>query len=140
MRALSIRQPYAELILRGLKTVEFRSRATSIIGQPFWIYASMKPAWTSPVGSWSTDLRVEAAPSWLLELADRLEIFPESLPRGVIVGRAVIDRVTPWNPGDGYGYEGLWRWHLRNVERCETPVRPKGRPQPVWWRPHSVAG
>jgi predicted transcriptional regulator len=27
MRALSIRQPYAELILRGIKTVEYRSRA-----------------------------------------------------------------------------------------------------------------
>jgi predicted transcriptional regulator len=28
MRALSIRQPYAELILRGIKTVELRSRST----------------------------------------------------------------------------------------------------------------
>ena len=28
MRALSIRQPWAELILRGVKTVEYRSRAT----------------------------------------------------------------------------------------------------------------
>jgi len=30
MRALSIRQPYAELILRGIKTVELRSRSTRI--------------------------------------------------------------------------------------------------------------
>jgi len=36
MLALSIRQPYAELILRGYKTVEFRSRSTNIIGEhPF---------------------------------------------------------------------------------------------------------
>jgi hypothetical protein len=28
MLALSIRQPYAELILRGIKTVEYRSRPT----------------------------------------------------------------------------------------------------------------
>lgn len=28
MRALSIRQPWAELILRGVKTVEYRSRRT----------------------------------------------------------------------------------------------------------------
>ena len=33
MRALSIRQPYAELILRGIKTPEYRSRPTRIIGQ-----------------------------------------------------------------------------------------------------------
>jgi len=26
MRALSIRQPYAQLILRGIKTIEYRSR------------------------------------------------------------------------------------------------------------------
>jgi ASCH domain len=40
MRALSIRQPYAELILRGIKGIEFRSRPTTIIGQRFYIYAS----------------------------------------------------------------------------------------------------
>ena len=40
MRALSIRQPYAELILRGIKTVEYRSRRTRIIGERFYIYAS----------------------------------------------------------------------------------------------------
>src|SRR4051794_10000879 len=37
MLALSIRQPYAELILRGIKTVEYRSRPTRIIGQRFHI-------------------------------------------------------------------------------------------------------
>ncbi|HEX3357004.1 MAG TPA: ASCH domain-containing protein, partial [Tepidisphaeraceae bacterium] len=40
MRALSIRQPFAELILRGIKTVEYRSRSTRIIGERFWLYAS----------------------------------------------------------------------------------------------------
>ena len=38
MRALSIRQPYAELILRGNKRIEYRSRATRIVGERFWIY------------------------------------------------------------------------------------------------------
>ena len=33
MRALSIRQPYAELILRGIKTAEHRTRPTRIGGQ-----------------------------------------------------------------------------------------------------------
>jgi hypothetical protein len=32
MRALSIRQPYAESILRGIKPIEFRSCPTRIIG------------------------------------------------------------------------------------------------------------
>ena len=42
MRALSIRQPYAELILRGIKTVEYRSRGTRIIGERFYIYAAKR--------------------------------------------------------------------------------------------------
>jgi hypothetical protein len=33
MRALSIRQPYAELILRGIKTAELRSMSTTIVGE-----------------------------------------------------------------------------------------------------------
>ena len=39
MLALSIRQPFAELILRGIKTAELRSRGTSIVGERFYIYA-----------------------------------------------------------------------------------------------------
>jgi predicted transcriptional regulator len=39
MRALSIRQPYAELILRGIKTAELRSMSTMIVGERFFIYA-----------------------------------------------------------------------------------------------------
>jgi hypothetical protein len=45
MRALSIRQPYAELILRGtcgqqIKPIELRSRPTRIIGERFYICAN----------------------------------------------------------------------------------------------------
>jgi predicted transcriptional regulator len=39
MRALSIRQPYAELILRGIKTAELRSISTTFVGERFYIYA-----------------------------------------------------------------------------------------------------
>jgi hypothetical protein len=39
-RALSDRQPWAELILRGKKTIEVRSRATNIRG-PMYIYAGL---------------------------------------------------------------------------------------------------
>ena len=42
MRALSLRQPYAEEILRGIKAVEYRSRKTGIVGQRFYIYAARR--------------------------------------------------------------------------------------------------
>jgi hypothetical protein len=43
MRAISIRQPWAELILRGVKTIECRSRPTRVRGQ-LWIYATQRLA------------------------------------------------------------------------------------------------
>lgn len=42
MRALSIRQPYAEQILKGTKKIEYRSRPTKI-RERVYIYASLSP-------------------------------------------------------------------------------------------------
>ena len=42
MRALSIRQPYAEQILRGTKLFEYRTRPTTI-RERVYIYVSRKP-------------------------------------------------------------------------------------------------
>jgi hypothetical protein len=42
-RAISIRQPYVELIFRGIKKLEYRSKPISIFG-PVYIYAALKPA------------------------------------------------------------------------------------------------
>jgi hypothetical protein len=127
MRALSIRQPYAELILRGIKPIEFRSRPTTIIGERFFIYASRqwargklylegcrpKPE-ESVVGgplsvvkkAWSDDLAIPGANApagtgslepWMLELAQMLIL--NDLPTGVIVGTAVIKACTPVGGG-----------------------------------------
>src|SRR5205823_13366640 len=73
MRALSIRQPFAELILRGIKTIEYRSRPTRIIGERFYIYAS-KRNWSVVGGRWSVrqadniGVPKEALPEWMTEL------------------------------------------------------------------------
>ncbi len=60
MLALSIRQPYAELILRGIKTVEYRLRVTRIVGERFYLYASKGG------GDWRKAAVREA---WSLDLA-----------------------------------------------------------------------
>src|SRR4051794_157474 len=121
MRALSIRQPWAELILRGVKTVEYRSRPTHVVGERFWIYASRQ--WAAgggrkagKKGVWSRDLAAagEGPPAWMWEMAERLilgETADARLPRGVIVGSAVIEGVSP---GVGGGFE----WYLAGVERA----------------------
>ncbi len=130
MRALSIRQPYAELILRGIKTVEYRSRSTRIIGERFHIYASLTRA---PVGSdiWSRDLAMpsDALPRWMIELAEQVGMIEAGalLPTGVIVGSAVIERVTQ--------NDDLFEWHLADARRAKRLRKPRGHPQPVWFNP-----
>lgn len=145
MRALSIRQPYAELILRGIKTAELRSRSTSIVGERFHIYASRSkpprgesPARGLPAMPWSQDLQVATPPAWMIELAEQLKLIePElvrgaRLPTGVIVGSAVIDRVSPPDPADP---RGLFRWHLADVQRAAELRKPSRHPQPTWFNP-----
>lgn len=138
MRALSIRQPYAELILRGIKTIEYRSRATKVIGERFWIYASLTQAagdgraeGERRAGIWSHDLSTTTAPPpWIFELAEAVKLFGDvELPRGVIVGSAMIEKVER-DPATTF-----FRWYLKDVERATTLRRPTGHPQPVWFRP-----
>lgn len=104
---LSIRQPYAEQILRGTKTIEYRSRATKIIGERFYIYAARK--WAGVNGHHSDEIREGDAPT------------------GVIVGTAIITRCSKYN--------GHYEWHLADVKRIDRPRKPKRMPQPVWFRP-----
>ena len=136
MLALSIRQPYAELILRGIKTAELRSRGTTIVGRRFYLYAAKAKA-KPPVAVWSADLRVATPPGWMIELdfdalsrvakqVGMIETDAE-LPTGVIVGSAVIEKVIPPDPADGAA--GLFRWELADVRRMKTPRKPDGRPR-----------
>jgi len=129
MLAISIRQPFAELILRGIKTIEYRSRPTKIIGERFYIYAAKAKA-KLPI--WSEDLQIGTPPVWMIELARHIKLIDpdEELPTGVIVGSAVIGEVIP--PDDD---SDLFRWELTDVRRFRTPRKPIGHPQPVWWRP-----
>src|SRR3954469_15009976 len=89
MRALSIRQPYAELILRGIKTVEYRSRATRIIGQRFYLYASRSPVARK---IWSRDLAMPKGelPEWMIELAEQVGMIEPGalLPTGTLPGHS----------------------------------------------------
>ena len=152
MRALSIRQPYAELILRGIKPIEFRSRPTKRIGERFYIYASQqwaegklflegcrkpevrdqgsevrkKDLLTADLRHLTSDnLSAGTPPDWMLELAKMLIL--KDLPTGVIVGTASIKEVVK---GDS-----LYEWHLTDVERAKRFRKPKGHPQPVWFTP-----
>jgi predicted transcriptional regulator len=108
-RAISIRQPYAELILRGIKKNAFRSRPT-VIRERVYIYAALKPA-TDPQ-QWG-----------------RAKAQPGDFATGVIVGSVEIVGCRQYVRGGGYAYA------LRKPMRFKKPMRPRGQPTPCFWRP-----
>ena len=113
--ALSIRQPWVELILLGRKTIEVRSWATRHRG-PLWLHAGM------------TRER---------KLLQRFRLNEKQLTFGALVGRCELTdciEFTPatweqWrdrhhNPGPLSGT--LYAWLLENPTRI-PPVRMKGK-------------
>ena len=109
MRALSIRQPFAEAILRGAKTSEFRSGPTAI-RERILIYAGLK--------RYTDDDERQIADEF-----DMADVDLDNLPRGVIVGSVEL-----------YDCDG-GEWFLRNPQRAVHPVPPTNRPNPVWFYP-----
>ena len=109
MRALSIRQPHAEAIMRGVKTIEYRSRATRIRGR-IYIYASL--------GRYSAEDEAKMMEDYGID-----DVLCHDLPRGVIIGKVELYEC---NDGD---------WHVRNPERTKRLRKPKNHPQPVWFNP-----
>ena len=105
-RALSIRQPYAEQIMRGTKRVEYRSQPTKI-RERVYIYASLTPGW-------------EEEFEWM-------KAKPGDFPTGVVIGTVEVVDCT--------GVPGDYEWHLARPVRLAEPIRPTGRPQPAWFYP-----
>jgi hypothetical protein len=105
--ALSIRQPFAELILRGVKTIEYRSLRTKRRERVF-IYASKLPG--NDAASWA---QVERAPG--------------ELPTGVLVGTVEIVGCD--------GQPGDYHWMLARPERLRVPIKPTRMPQPMFFTP-----
>jgi len=106
MRALSIRQPYVERIMRGEKTIEYRSQPTKVRGRVY-IYASLKPAQEQEFAT--------------------LSAKPGDFPTGVIVGTVEIVDCT--------NRDGAYEWHLARPKRLARPLKPRNKPQPVWFYP-----
>lgn len=103
--ALSVRQPFAEQIMRGTKKIEYRSVKTNIRGRVY-IYASLTP-------------RIDAY--------EKMKVEPGAFPAGVIIG--TVEIVDCLEKG------GEYHWILANPQRLKKLVKPKSQPQPVWFKP-----
>jgi ASCH domain len=125
MIALGIRQPWAELILRGIKTVEVRSTDTRQRGT-IYVYASKK-----------------LAENTFAEQAIRRHgLDVGSLPRGQLVGTVDLLATGPAAEEDETAacvpaeyLEGRFAWRLENPTRWLEPVIPRFLPYGVWFYP-----
>lgn len=109
MKALSIRQPHAEAILRGMKRIEYRSQLTRIRGR-IYIYASMTRYSEGDEAKMMSQYRID-------------DVDCSSLPRGVLVGTVEL---VECRKGKEY-----YEWSLEKPKREKRLRRPVGHPQPV---------
>lgn len=109
MRALSIRQPHAEAILRGIKKIEYRSKATKIRGR-IYIYASL--------GRYAEDDEAKMMKNYGIK-----DVSCDELPRGVLIGTVELYDCDAGN------------WKLKDPERLDAQLKPEKHPQPVWFNP-----
>lgn len=110
MKCLSVWQPWAELIVRGIKDVENRSWATSHRG-PVLIHAGR---------------RMRAGDLDLLAAEHGIELSRADLAFGAVLG--VVDLVdcrsqqsSPWHLDDYIG------WYFTNPRRLSEPIPCKGQ-------------
>jgi hypothetical protein len=128
--ALGVRQPWAELILRGLKTIEVRTVPTSVRG-PIYLYTSKVLA-TTP-----------AAQSAI----QRHSLDVDALPRGLLVGTVDIVACEPCRPADADRacltpdiIAGKLAWQLANPQRLQAPLKVRFLPYGVWFYPFRRKG
>jgi hypothetical protein len=112
MKTLSVKQPWAWLIVQGIKDVENRSRRTNFRGR-IQIHASKIVDYDA-----------------LLWLEKKMGIFKPKMPllkdmaTGVIIGSVEIVECTqscfsPW-------YQGRWGWILSEAKALKTPIPARG--------------
>jgi hypothetical protein len=123
--ALAIQQPWAELILRGIKTLEIRSQPTRLRGT-IYLYASKRPSQLPAAEA--------AARRWHLEIA--------SLLKGKLVGTIDLvncrasrgaDQEAACVPADLL--QGQFAYQLDRPRRFAAPRSVRFLPYGVWFYP-----
>jgi ASCH domain-containing protein len=124
-KALSIKQPWSELILRGDKTIEARSRRTHVRGR-IQIYASLGGV----------------SPEHQARVLETYGVDTSNLPRGLLVGSVEIVDCRPLSPVDsraaGFPVDrGTtdFAWVLEKPRRARELIKPDKHPQPVFFNP-----
>ncbi|MGH7201959.1 MAG: ASCH domain-containing protein [Planctomycetaceae bacterium] len=123
--ALGIRQPWAELIVRGAKTIEVRSQPTNVRGR-IYVYASKKIA--EHPGA--------------MEAVERHDLDLDALPRGVLVGTVTVLASRAATAADAgaacvppQSLRNRYAWVLAEPQRLPDPLPVRFLPYGVWFYP-----
>jgi len=123
--ALAVQQPWAELIVRGVKTLEVRSSNVRTRGT-IYIYASRK---------------LSSLPDADRAL-DRFGIDVTSLPTGLIIGEAELVESRPALQADAteahVGSDrlaGRYVWRFERPIRFQEPLNARFLPYGIWFYP-----
>lgn len=119
MKAISIKQPWASLIVHGIKDIENRTWKCpkQYIGQRVLIHASKKDA------GWK-DLPLNFRQ---IEVAREHGFSFDELPKGAIIGSVVITDCVQNHPSV-WAEKDCWNWVLKDAVLFEKPIENvKGR-------------
>ena len=147
MKALTIWQPWASLIIEGCKPYEFRRWAfpKSLEGQRIVIHAGIRPVRMREVNEillslekhrgFGTGLILGPA----LDLLDKVSRNPTALMLGAGLGTAVLGVPQRakylFGQGDDDDIDpGMWAWPLSDIQPFDAPVPARGA-QSFWdWK------
>lgn len=154
MRALTVHQPFASLIMAGAKPFEFRNRRppAALIGQRIVIHASAQKIRQPFAADLFVAVRDQALSSIITATLDPAKALPvlgrawepagEPLPMSAGVGTVIIGeprRATEVAEDPGYlladDEQDFWAWPMLDIERWTVPVAQAGA-QGFWtWPP-----
>ena len=152
MKALTVWQPWASLIVIGAKPWEFRPRryfayiAPPKPGDHIALHSAMRPARLSEVERLLADILMDHTPALIADLArPLLENLRSALkqgramadrvkalaPLGCVLGTAVIGRPQPaheiFGVAQGQAPEDYnWAWPMGDIEQFNVPVPARG--------------
>lgn len=123
--ALAVQQPWAELILRGIKTLEVRSVSSG----------------SQTLISLYSSRTLSRSPSAALAI-QTYGLDRDSLITGAVVGTVTISRCRRSRPADASAacisrseLADRYCWELKNPQRIEPPLIPDCLPYGMWFYP-----
>lgn len=117
MKCLTVKQPWASLIINGYKKYEFRSWKTSYRGK----------------------ILIHAGLGKELDAMNKVKSYNLEYERGAIIGEAeIVDCFLVDEEFDNYlnkknllvygnNHVGLYAWKLTNIKKYQTPIYVKGK-------------